>query len=419
MKPFPELKFHKGSKSYYIYRNGHREYLGRDYADAQRRYESLRKANEFTGSPAVRHEPTAGLSISVAELCLQYIEFRRSDGADSRAMGRIFAATRFVREQFGTLPVDEFRGRALKAVRQTMLDARGITRSKPSPKRRHFAPQNVEATGYSRTYINMLTGVIKAIWRWGVSEELVRPDTLAALQSVTILRKGKGGRETLRVVPVEPWVVEATIPAMSPVIASMVRLHQLAGMRPGELVALRRQDISTSPTEKVPLPQTRLQLAAFEVDGVLVWLAIPESHKTLHKGKPRVIVLGPKAQALLRPYLDRKPDEFLFAPREAVAGTRGERSPRTQTDRYTTQSYGRAVGYAIEKANRQRIEETPPLPLLPHWRPNQLRHLVGSEVAEEFDRWTASAVLGNGADVIDVYVEQELRKAAKAAAVLG
>jgi len=86
-------------------------------------------------------------------------------------------------------------------------------------------------------------------------------------------------------------------------------------------------------------------------------------------------------------------------------------------ERYTTDSYGRAVGYAIERANRKRGAEDPPLPLVARWRPNQLRHLAASEAAEHFDRSHASAMLGNGMDVIDVYVEQELRKAARAAAI--
>lgn len=54
------------------------------------------------------------------------------------------------------------------------------------------------------------------------------------------------------------------------------------------------------------------------------WIALatsgctnPESHKTEHHGRGRVIAIGPRAQAVLLPYLLRKATTFCFSPRES------------------------------------------------------------------------------------------------------
>jgi hypothetical protein len=43
-----------------------------------------------------------------------------------------------------------------------------------------------------------------------------------------------------------------------------------------------------------------------------VWVYKPERHKTEHRGQSREIYLGPKAQAVLTPWLRDRPDEFLI-----------------------------------------------------------------------------------------------------------
>jgi len=75
-------------------------------------------------------------------------------------------------------------------------------------------------------------------------------------------------------------------------------------------------------------------------------------------------------------------------------------------------------GSAEQRAAASTWAATSPRPRS-RWRPNQLRHHAATEAAEHFDRSHASSMLGNGMDVIDVYVEQELRKAAKVAAATG
>lgn len=418
-KHFPKMRFHGPTKMHYVWVNGGRVYLGRDFEEAQQKYQYLKNEwnrQQLSAKMTPANPPESlGLGLSVAELLVKYLEARTAEGADARELGRIKTASRVVRTLFGSIPANEFRVKALKDCRKALIDAPPKKRSKDNPKVRHITPQG-DAQAYSRRYINHLTNTIKSIWQWGVTEELVNAETWYSLRALRSLRVGKGGRETFDVVPVEPAVVDATLPFTHATIAAMVRFQQLAGMRPGELVMLRRRDVSITTSERVPLPNTRKQLAAFEDadTGTLIWLAIPASHKTFTRGKTRVIVIGPAAQRILGPLLEGLgPDDYIFSPQRALAG-RPRGKPR---EHYSTNSYGRAIGYAIEAANRRRAACNQEK--LPHWQPNQLRHHVATEVAEEFDDSHASAVLGNGPSVIGTYVEQSLRKAAKVAAKMG
>ena len=76
----------------------------------------------------------------------------------------------------------------------------------------------------------------------------------------------------------------------------MVRLQRLTGARPGEICSLRPLDLDTSGD---------------------VWRYIPEKHKTSHRGRERIILIGPRGQSILRPYLLRAADAFCFSPQES------------------------------------------------------------------------------------------------------
>lgn len=412
---YHSLRFHRQTRTYYVWDSQIRKriYLGKQFDRANERLERL-KAEDAVARDDEKEERVEDRSISINELLVRYLRHRRSDGADVRSIGRTKAAARFMRA-IGEEPASTFRALALQRVRQKMLAAKS---------RRHTVdPGNAQAL--SRRYVNHLVAEIKAAWLWAASQELVPAETAVSLRTVSPLKKGKGGRESVRVPAVEPDAVELTLPALSKTVAAMVMSQRLAGCRPGELCTLRPRDISTSPNKPVPLPGTNRTVAAIPCGKTFVWVAVPESHKTLWRGKPRAIVLGPKVQAILKPFLEgRDPDRPLFSPREASDEWRKQHkrkrvyaASRQPGDRYTTSSYGRAVAAAIERVNRKRKEKK--LDPIPDWRPNQLRHRAATDVAEALDRAHAAAFLGNGLDVIDVYADQELRKAARAALAIG
>ncbi len=440
-KPFPPLRFHAPTKQHYVWDRDKRDRLtlGRDFAEALPRYERLkadyqsRAVSTLTPQPIIA-PPTAG--ISVAELLDAYVRHCRRDGFDAKAMHKVETAARMTAERYGLEPATTFRVPQLRDLRERMLATDSRRCAKPEGKRkspRRITPRTTEPVKLAREYVNRLVTIVRAAWTWAAGEDMIPAESAMVLRMLKPIRKGKKGREVDRITDVDEEVVAATMPQLSPTHAAMVSCQQVAGMRPGEVCGLRRRDISTWSGEMVRLPETSKLVSAYhdEGSGVLIWVAVPESHKTLWRGgKPRIVALGPKAQAILEPFMaGLEPDEYLFSPRKASAAWRRERNReevygegRMPGECYTSESYGQAVGRAVERVNRKRerdIEVGPAQPPIPHWRPNQLRHSAGTEIAGEFDRTHAAAALGNSMGIIDVYIEHDLKKAGKVAARMG
>ena len=177
---------------------------------------------------------------------------------------------------------------------------------------------------------------------------------------------------------------------MPPTLQAMVRLHDLSGMRSGELVIMRGVDIQTSNDAKA-------------------WVYRPQRHKTEHHGHDRVVPLGPKAQEILRPFLTTDLQAFIFSPASAQEERnvvrRAERRSRVQPSqrdrrkdhpkrapgtRYTTASYRRALTYATQLAI-----EAGDLPEGTKWHPHQLRHNCATRIRRKFGLDAVRAMLGH------------------------
>src|SRR5262249_8529441 len=134
---------------------------------------------------------------------------------------------------------------------------------------------------------------------WGVENELVPATVHQALQAVTPLRRGRTtAPEPQEVRPVPDEHVEAVLPHVAPQIAAMIRLQRLSGMRPGEVVLVRPCGLGRSGQP---------------------WVYTPASHKMAHRGHRREVFLGPQAQRILVPWLDRPASSYCFSPIEAEA----------------------------------------------------------------------------------------------------
>ena len=90
---------------------------------------------------------------------------------------------------------------------------------------------------------------------------------------------------------------------------------------------------------------------------------------------------------------------------------RKKRAPRKSAgDRYTTDSYRRAIEYGIKAANRRLGAGKVEL-----WHPHQLRHNAATRLRREFGLELARAVLSySSADVTELYAEVDGAKAAAA-----
>lgn len=187
----------------------------------------------------------------------------------------------------------------------------------------------------------------------------------------------------------------------------MVRVHRLTGMRPGELCAMRWEDIDTTAEP---------------------WVYRPRQHKNQWRGQPRVICIGPKARAILS--ARRRLKGPCFSPMESVRELLAARSKaahchrakpkgyadaaRRPGDEWQTGSYSGAIAKAAARAGLQ------------PWGANRLRHAFATEVRRKFGLEACRAVLGHsiGARITDRYsfdaLEDELiEKAAPAVEALG
>ena len=388
-KRVPSYRRHKPSGQAVVTLGGRDIYLGKWNTKAsQAEYDRLIGEWLVAGrsSPWL---PAVGTSISVAELILAYWRHAQGyyvkDGKPTDWQDHVRLMLRILRQSYGHTRAVDFGPLALRAVRQKLIDA-----------------------GHSRKCVNKLIAIVPRMFKWAVGEELLPVNVYQALRAVEGLRRGRTeARETPPVQPVADDVVNATLPHLPEVVANMVRFQRLTGCRPGEVCIIRPCDVDTSGD---------------------VWTYRPESHKTEHHGRDRVICIGPKAQNVLRPYLLRDKQAYCFAPAESEkernaqrrenrrspmtpsqAKRRPKRNPRRAPgNRYTTGTYRRAIHRAVELANRKRPVEGQK-DLLPKWSPNRLRHSAATEIRRQFGLEAAQVTLGHAtADVSQIYAERDL-----------
>jgi hypothetical protein len=115
---------------------------------------------------------------TVAELLAAYWGFAKSyyrkNGRPTGELNEYRLTIRAVRHLYGPTPARDFGPRALKVIRQRMVDA-----------------------GLCRGVVNQRIGRVKRIFKWAVAEELIPPAHYQALQALAGLRRGRTpARET-------------------------------------------------------------------------------------------------------------------------------------------------------------------------------------------------------------------------------
>ena len=408
-KRVPKYGLHKSTGQARVVINDEHVYLGA-YGSPQSREKYARLIAEHFSVPEPCGSQTKNQntfpSISVNELLLSYWRFAEGwyvqDGKPTKELANIKDAMRPLRALYSHTPANAFGPRALKAVREYMIEVEDL----------------------SRGVVNSRINRIRRVFKWAVSEETIAPSVYEGLRTVDGLRYGRNSsRETEPVKPVPRAWVEATQQFVAPQIADMLELQWLTGMRSQDVVQIRPCDIDTRGD---------------------IWIYTPPAHKTRYRGHSRVIPLGPKARAIIKRYLDRPLDAHLFSPREADTWRRRQlrqlagknrktpiypselrrrerlaqlRRRRTEEsplrDHYDTATYYRAVTYGIKKARKAGTT-------IPHWFPNQLRHSKATEVRKHYGIEAAQVVLGHSrADVTQVYAERNLDLAKRVAGETG
>ncbi len=153
-------------------------------------------------------------------------------------------------------------------------------------------------------------------------------------------------------------------------------------------------------------------------------------HKTVHHGHRRSIYFGPKAQLILKRFIETRPlNSYLFSPKEAEKRRLAQRHSLRKTplpygnrpgtnrvphrDRpprghYDTRSYARAIARACKRAG------------IPKWTPHQLRHSAATNLRKEFGLEVARILLGHRSPMVtETYAELDERRAIEVMSQIG
>ncbi len=254
--------------------------------------------------------------------------------------------------------------------------------------------------GWCRAEVNRATYIVRQMFKWAVGQELIPASVLMALQAVEGLRPGRcDAPDRPPVGPVDDATVEATLAKVSPTIRAMAMLQLLTGMRPDEVCRLTTGDLTMTGT---------------------TWEYKPQRHKNQHRGKKRVIIIGPRGQSLLRDWL--KPD--LAAPI----------FPTPNGTFYATGIYRQAIRRGCDRAFPHPILGSIPEDDLTddqrseldawrkshRWSPNQLRHATATKLRRNAGVETTRTVLGHEKLAsTEVYAERDLETARQAMEAYG
>ncbi|MGL6195059.1 MAG: tyrosine-type recombinase/integrase [Thermoguttaceae bacterium] len=381
----PNYRLHKASGQAFVELEGRRFYLGK-YGSKASREEYELKISEYLANgrklPPIRKKTR----MSCHELAIHALEWANGyymkNGVQTPTFNHFRNAISLFVANYGNESVDDFVPLSLVFLQNKWIDK-----------------------GLARQTVNRYVGIIKQTFRFGTKFGWVDANTYLSLHGVDNLKAGRTqAHEYRKIGAVDAQTVEKTLPFLPPIVADMVRVQLLCGMRPQEVRNMRSIDIDRSKD---------------------IWKYVPSTHKTEHTGKVRFIPIGPKAQAILTSYLFEKEDmadAFLFSPQDTVMLQRFEKrqnrkiinkkgpvrssqlkrsnpNPKKINDSYSKDAYTRAFTRACKKAG------------VPAWTPNQLRHTAGTEIRSRYSLDAAQAYLGHAnAKTTEIYAGWILRK---------
>ncbi|MFT3880780.1 MAG: tyrosine-type recombinase/integrase [Gemmatales bacterium] len=381
----PSYRLHKPTCQAVVTLNGKDHYLGlHGTPESQTNYKRTIAEWLQRGSLPIAKSQPSPVAIqllnndpSVNELILGYLKhcetyYQRSPSE----IVKIKLALRGLRLMYGLTRANRFGPLALKAIQSHLAET------------------------LSRRSVNSRVDIIRRLFKWATSNELIPVTVHQAIMTVEGLRKGRSNaKESRKVLPVPDDIVEKTLQFVSYHVAGMIRFQRYTGARSGEVCTMRPCDIERTGE---------------------IWQYRPVHHKTGYLDYERIVPIGKKAQEVLKPYLeDCKPDETVFSPRRSMAyryrELRRSRKTRVQpsqvsrakhklSDRfknsYGPKSYYRAVRFAAERAK------------VPHWFPHQLRHALATEIRRSHGIEAARAVLGQQhLSVTEIYAQQDATQA--------
>lgn len=360
----PSYRLHRSSGRAVVTIAGRDHYLGpHDSPESRKAYDALVLRWIAGGRRPLRDSSGAGpTAAEFADLARSHVRgyYRRNGNLSSAGRFALRTLATF-ESMFDQLPIAEFGRVEWRLFRDYYLRT-----------------PTVRGGPFARGTVNAHAECLRRLIRWGCDEGII---PAAVWAEVSVPRRLARGRTTA---PDNPPVRPATADAVAAVLGgvrgtvrAMVEVQYLTGMRPGEVCGMRP--------------------AAIDATGQIWHYTVPaEVNKMAHKGKARVVALGPRAQAILRPFLDRAPSPTapLFRTRRGAEFKAG--------------SYYKVIAKACDRLGIERL------------RPNQLRHAAATLIRARFGLESSQAVLGHSAiQTTQRYAEVDMTRADVVAAEMG
>jgi integrase len=301
---------------------------------------------------------------------------RPSTGKPTREGENLGHAVVELLELFRDLPATKVDALVIKRVREAMVERKLCRRT-----------------------VNDRVQRIQRMVRWAAEERLVPPSVHHEVKLVSPLKPGRGGaHDNPPRMAVSIEHVEAAKRHLPKALVALVDFMLLTGARCGEAA----------------------QLASRHIDRTKdVWEFKPPKHKGEWRGHARVVLIGPKAQAAIRPFLREEPDRLWFRPCDVVDAMHAESRKRHALARrakgqplwpkhmarvrskrkgaaaqvvpgmeYTPNAIGHAIRRACDAAG------------IPRFGPHALRHAAASKIYAELGEEAAVATIGHGSPII-------------------
>lgn len=361
------------------------------------------KDREWKGKAHVRN-PSDPATYTVDALARAYDAYARKtyrkNGKISTHIPEVAAAMNALIDEFGDLAANAVNAPMLTRLRDKMIH---------SGKRKHRPITLSEST------VNGRLRIIKAAYKWARSYGLVGREVAYDVSLVSRLRTGR--TEAIAAVPVYPVsqsTLDATLKHCPQTVKDMIAVLLLTGMRSGELCAMRLCDLDTTAD---------------------VWRYTLSTHKTEHHAgrRSKVVFIGPKVQAIIQPYLDkRKLTDSVFTPmdahRERLELNGKDKVTAYQTSRshfkpgrsYTNDTFRNAVQRACDRAFDSDGKRREAHDFAHRWNPHQLRHNAATAFRAEFGLEAAADLLGHAdSKTTLIYAERATERAMELARKAG
>lgn len=385
----PRLLRHRAKDLAYVRINARQKDLGRwDSPQLSAKYDRI--CRDWRAA-----QGAARYALSVADITMRYQDhaaaYYRKGGAATSEVQVITDALRPLNDLFRTLRAADIRPRQLKEYQQELI-----------------------RRGWARTTINTAVGQVRRMLSWAVAEELLPVDVLTVIETFSPLKKGRSSaRETRNVMALPDALIDAVLPHVSPVIRGLIEFQRFTGARPSKARLLRLCDVTTHGD---------------------VWEYRPVPHKTEHHDKQRVIMIGKKAQAVLRKFATTDLRSYLFFPDGSADARPYE---RTANSNAVFRACELAYDMPSELRNiRQALKGVPEdnRPVAKNWirhqardwrrehcwSPNAIRHSFGTAARRMLGIDAARTALGHATlTATQIHAEQNIEAARGVAARIG